>query len=356
MTQDFGHSPTSFAGGVGSGEIGGTVARSLTPAMYWTEIASASLDDRLEASGKFAVTAAGGGSGVLLGWFNAESRGWRTPNSLALRIDGNGGNFWVFFEYGTRELGTGGGDTFEGDRYQTTPTDPEPADGSVHEWRLVYTPDGAGGDGEIQLTLDGATHSVALAPVHKAQGATFNRFGIVNQQTSGDELTLYVDDVTVGGRSYDFAAKSGWEGVGARATFRDAAIRPYHDFGYSDTAHAGGSVGEIGGLVWRIEEANIGEAAYYAVDVGGLTMDDQLYAAGRVAMTRAGADSAVLIGWFDSRTFVGAPPASFLGVMVEGPSRVGHYFRPAYSNREGGGQRRASDASVRPLVRVDPGV
>ena len=34
VTQDFGHSPTSFAGGVGSGEIGGTVARSLTPAIY----------------------------------------------------------------------------------------------------------------------------------------------------------------------------------------------------------------------------------------------------------------------------------------------------------------------------------
>ena len=52
-------------------------------------------------------------------------------------------------------------------------------------------------------------------------------------------------------------------------------------------------------------------------------------------MLRASADSAVLIGWFNSETHIGAPPKNFVGIMVEGPSRIGHYFRPVYANAEG---------------------
>ena len=52
-------------------------------------------------------------------------------------------------------------------------------------------------------------------------------------------------------------------------------------------------------------------------------------------MIRAGVDSAVLIGWFNSQTHIGAPPRNFVGIMVEGPSRVGHYFRPVYANSQG---------------------
>ena len=69
---------------------------------------------------------------MLFGWFHETSRGWRTLNSLAFRIDGNGGKYWVFFEYGTRNWLTGGGGTFDGPRYQTTRTKPFPADGTVH--------------------------------------------------------------------------------------------------------------------------------------------------------------------------------------------------------------------------------
>ena len=51
-------------------------------------------------------------------------------------------------------------------------------------------------------------------------------------------------------------------------------------------------------------------------------------------MVRASADSAVLIGWFNSETYIGAPPSNFVGIMVEGPSRIGHYFRPVYANSQ----------------------
>src|SRR5262245_60840614 len=118
VRQDFGHRQTAKAGGR-PGEAGGWVQRSLRPAWYGKAIAPRTLEDRLSVSGKFAVPRAEGASGALIGWFRHDSRGWRTPNSLAFRIDGNGGKYWVLFEYGTRHWRTGGGATFEG-RYQTT--------------------------------------------------------------------------------------------------------------------------------------------------------------------------------------------------------------------------------------------
>ncbi|MEC7866109.1 MAG: hypothetical protein VYE00_00570 [Candidatus Poribacteria bacterium] len=101
--QDFGYSHTNNAGGQSSGEIGGRISRSITPATYAIPIIPRTLNDNLVASGKFAVTKAEGASGALIGWFNSkQSLGWRTPHSMAIRLDGNGGKYWVFFEYGTR--------------------------------------------------------------------------------------------------------------------------------------------------------------------------------------------------------------------------------------------------------------
>ena len=96
VIQDFGYSPTSHCGGDTPGEIGGVVQRSLTHASYAKVIPARTLKDPLKASGKFCVTNDEGGSNLLFGWFNKDSRGWRTPNSLVMRIDGNGGKYWVF--------------------------------------------------------------------------------------------------------------------------------------------------------------------------------------------------------------------------------------------------------------------
>jgi hypothetical protein len=128
--QDFGWSPP--------GQIGGWIQRSLTPAWFAKRIGTRTLNDRLKASGKFAVSRAEGASGALFGWFHETSRGWRTSNSLIFRLDGNGGKYWVFYEYGTRHWMTGGGGCFEGEQYQTTTTKPFPADGAVHTWSLDY--------------------------------------------------------------------------------------------------------------------------------------------------------------------------------------------------------------------------
>ena len=335
VVQDFGYSYTNYAGGETLGEIGGRISRSLTPATYATVIPTKTLNDRFTASGKFAVTEADGSSGMLIGWFNTGSRGWRTPNSLVFRLDGNGGKYWVFFEYGTQNYRTGGGATFEGERYQTTKTPPEPADGTVHTWSLTYNPDGADGNGAITFVMDGVTYTAALAPGHKADGATFNRFGLVNVQLAGKGMNVYLDDLNIDGESYDFSDDPGWEGNGNRITFQDNEIRPYHNFGWSQTNHAGRTPGEVGGLIWRADPRDPELSAFYADQIGHLTMDHTLAASGKVAMIRASADSAVLIGWFNADTYIGAPPHNFIGIMVEGPSRIGHYFRPVYANAEG---------------------
>src|SRR5687768_5192939 len=126
--------------GFREGRIGGWIQRSTTPAWYAKVIKPVTLKEPLSANGTFTVKRTEGGSGVLFGWFNALSRGWRMPNSLVIRLDGNANSCWIFFEYGTKSWYTGGGATFEG-RYQTTKTQPLRADGAVHPWRLEYRPE-----------------------------------------------------------------------------------------------------------------------------------------------------------------------------------------------------------------------
>jgi len=335
VVQDFGYSRTNYAGGATLGEIGGRISRSLTPATYAKIIPTKTLNDRLTASGKFSVIQADGGSGMLFGWFNNLSQGWRTPNSMVIRLDGNSGKYWMFFEYGTQNYRTGGGATFEGKRYQTTKTLPMPADGRVHTWSFTYEPDGAEGNGEMILVMDGKEYTAPLQPGHKDDGAIFNRFGMFNQQVSGKGMNVYFTDLSIGGMKQNFSKEPDWEGKGNRITFEDREIRPYHNFGFSPTNHAGGEPGEIGGLIWRIQERHPEQAGYYAAPIGRLSMAHRLKASGKVAMVRAAADSAVLLGWFNSPTYIGAPPKNFIGILIEGPSRIGHYFRPIYSNSHG---------------------
>ena len=104
----------------------------------------------------------------MIGWFAAPPLSWRTPNSLAFRIDGNGGRFWMFYEYGTRRWRTGGGGAFEGERYQTTTTPAFPADGKPHRWSLDYDPAGSGGRGEIIFRVDERAYRLEVAEGHRA--------------------------------------------------------------------------------------------------------------------------------------------------------------------------------------------
>ena len=103
---------------------------------------------------------------------------------------------------------------------------------------------------------------------------------------------------------------------------------------FRSSRSAGGQPGEAGGLMWRIESAQPQNAGYYAAAVGRLSLDIELVASGTVCLRGAASDSGILVGWFNSLTAIGAPPANFLGILIEGPSRIGHYFRPAYGTSD----------------------
>jgi hypothetical protein len=338
--QNFGYRTTNRAGGRATGEIGGVVQRSSDAAFYAMRVKPKTLDDRLHASGVLSVPTAGGGSGVMVGWFQAPPPSWRTPNSLAFRIDGNGGKFWVFYEYGTSRWRTGGGGAFEGERYQKTPTPPFPADGQSHRWSLDYDPAGSSGRGEMVFHVDDRTYRMTLADGHRADNARFDHFGIWNVQTPGDRLELYLDDLEVDGQRIAFADDPRWDAQRNDTQYTERFVRPFHDFGFSPTKHAGGGPGEIGGIVFRDERPS-----YYAAPIEPLTLDDELIASGRLSLNKAASDSGVYLGWFDSAAKQAKttpdyeqPQSHYLAALLEGPSRAGHYFRPAYGTATGAGQ------------------
>jgi hypothetical protein len=354
--QDFGWRGTAHADGT-RGEIGGWIQRSLRPASFAKTIQTRTLNDRLSASGKFAVTRDDSASGALFGWFHETSRGWRTPNSLVFRLDGNGGKYWVFYEYGTRHWLTGGGGCFEGDRYQTTPRKPFPADGTTHIWSLDYDPVGADGNGLITFVLDGKTYTLALAPGHKADGAEFNRFGVFNQQNTGGGMEVSFRDLKLAGQPLDTSGDAGWVARGNQEEFQDRHMRPFHDFGWMATAKAGGESGEISGVIWRDEKP-----AYYASKVGLLTLADELFASGKIAFNGAGSDSGVYLGWFNSLSKTNKttsdpqePQTNILAVLLEGPSSDGPRRLRSVRRREADRHHRSQEGHGKPAKRFGAG-
>src|SRR5262249_41393080 len=68
-------------------------------------------------------------------------------------------------------------------------------DGQSHRWAIQFAPDRAGGRGQIEVTFDGQSKKLDLAPGHREQGARFDRFGLITMQRGGHFLQLYVDDL-----------------------------------------------------------------------------------------------------------------------------------------------------------------
>ena len=345
ITQNFGWSATRRAGGEASGEIGGRIQRALKRCRYAMHLAETlTLDKAISAQGTLAVTDDEGSSGALIGFFNESSEGWRTPNSLAFRVDGNGGNYWLFFEYGTRNGKTGGMGVFEGERYQTTKTRPFDADGTMHTWQLNYDPM-AGDYGMLNFQVDGKDYSIELTKEARSDGAQFNRFGLWNQQTTGNGLELWIDELFVQGKPASFDSDPKWISENNRSTFQPAAVRPFHDYGFETDAKS------IRGVIWRDETPS-----YCAKPIARLTLKQPLRASGRIRLNQAAADSGLYLGWFDSETKRKNDhpeherrQRNYLALHIEGPSRVGHYVRPGYGTQTGRGR----NAESGPVLHAD---
>lgn len=336
--QDFGYRTTNHAGSA-PGEVGGQVCRASIPAYYAARIQPKTLDDKLSASGRFAITATNGNTGVFVGWFDSKQPGGsgRPIGSFGLNLGGerSGGRLAVRM-IGASNKSCGTFITpFVPGKYRPTPIK---NDGTRYAWRLDYDPAANDGNGRFEFAIrsdaenheefEGRVFSVDLPPGFKKEGARFDRFGLMNALKSGSAMTIYLDDLVIDGQREDFSKDPGWEGVGNVGRFKNPMPGGAHDFGFSPTHFAGGSTGEIGGVFWRG-----GDYAYYADRVGPLTLDDRLEAKGRVVMVVGGVDADMYFGWFNGANKEKPPTRAgqFLGIHVGGPTRVGHYFQPAYA-------------------------
>jgi hypothetical protein len=350
VRQDFGYSGTSHAGG-GAGEIGGFVTPAAEPAYYAKVIPACGFRDRLIASGTLTVAPGGnldnGAGNTLVGFFNAGTiNEWRTPNTIALRINGRGSGFHAHLEYCTQRW-RAGGDFFAEKQLvngkkaiRLVPGGP-----TIHTWSLKYDPEGSSGAGTITATLDGETLAINLESGHKADGAIFNRFGLLNVMKSADGGgSIWLDDVSINGAAERFDRDPGWEGFHNRHVYATDNVRPRFNFGYSATHFAGGkAAGECGGLIFRGDERYPERMAYYGDRLETLTLNRPLKAAGRICLRRGVTDSTVLVGFFHatdsmriSQAQVSGIPENFLGAAIEGPSREGFLFYPLYGvDREG---------------------
>ena len=360
VKQDFGYSATHFAGKE-AGEIGGRIQRSSVPASYAAPLApTRTLDDKLSASGSFAVTGSQGGAGVFFGFFNSHQPGGsgRPIGSLGLDFDfeGKGGRLAVrLITCGNKSCGTFITPFLPG-KFRPTPIK---NDGTRYQWTLDYDPQGAEGRGRFTFTIGSDTHttqdygalpeafereaqarfphtttfSVDLPPGFKEEGATFDRFGVHNMMKSGGTVTMYFDDLHFDGQTQEFSQDSGWIGAGNRSTFEEPEQLGAHNFGFSaKTSFAGGAPGEVGGSLWRC-----GLYAYYADVVGPLSLNQRLEARGKVILVTAGPDSDIYLGWFNhaAKDKEPAEAGHFVGIHVGGPTRVGHYFIPAFTTAKG---------------------
>jgi hypothetical protein len=367
VRQDFGFSPdTAHAAGetaTAKGELGGFVTPAGEAAFYGKPISPASFDQPLRASGKLFIGP--GGTNILLGFFNSKTLNeWRTPNTIAIRINGRGNDFFAYVEYCTSQWRAGGDTT-------PFPSVTDPATGRWNllgfpcrkslAWTLSYDPRGNGGKGVVTATIGPHTARCNLDDAHQQDGATFTHFGIVNVIKSADSGSeVWFDEISVNGSEPEtFSRDPKWEGRKNRVTYPTRIVRPRFDFGFSDTNFAGGAApGELGGQIFRGDCRVPGKMACYGDRVGPLTLTKPLRAKGRIAMRRGVSDSTALFGFYHSKESMrpsdsqrDGVPESVLGIHLEGPSSEGFRFYPVLRNR--GSQSRISALREFPSIRPD---
>jgi hypothetical protein len=340
VKQDFGYLTTNKAGGAKAGEIGGHISAAGEVAYYGKVIQTKSFDEPLSASGTFAC--ADGGAHVLIGFFNADTTNeWRTPNTIGFRLQGRGDNFFAYADYCTSKW-RAGGQTFTqaADRKSSrAPATVFPAGSKPIKWSFKYDPKGHGGKGILSATVGDQTATCELDEGHKLDGATFNRFGIMNVMKSADKGgDFWFDDIVINGQAESFDKDPNWEGKNNHKSWISPVVRPRFDFGFSDTNFAGGkSKGELGGMTFRGDCRYPERLACYGDKIGPLKLDKPFKASGKITMTRGVTDSTTLFGFYNAKESMlvnpsqsDGVPETCLGVHIEGPSSEGFLFYPVF--------------------------
>jgi hypothetical protein len=358
IEQDFGYAADRRLG-ESPGAIGGLVTPDGTPAYYAKPLPALDFDTPFSASGTLHVEK--GAGNTLLGFFNAETiNEWRTPNTVVFRIYGRGDTFHVHIEYATSKWRAGAGIIGRYDKEADRMHPVEIPAGGVHTWSLAYDPAGGNGRGAVTATFDDYREVFELTEGHKADGAAFNRFGILNVVKHCDSPgRLWIGDLVINGERQDLSADPRWDARNNRVRYESDNVRPRFNFGYSPTRFAGGAAaGEIGGLFFRGDCRYPEKLAYYGAPVESLSLEKPLRASGRFALRRAMTDSTTLFGFFHSKHSVEVNPSQahglprdMLGFNIEGPSSQGFNVYPVCRSHGDDEQSLRTDAS--PLVYPD---
>ena len=342
LQQDFDYSPTTNFSGRSAGEIGGTIWRAPNRASYAAKIPTKTLNDRLSASGTFALSASSGSSGAFFGWFDSDMPGDGRQGNLGIHFAGQGEGARLTLRLVTLKNQSCGTKVTEWEVIKKGEKVRPPSlknDGTRYTWQMDYDPSANDGNGQLEFTIrsnsrepqefEGKKFVVPVPKGYKDQGTKFDRFGLMNTMKPGNSLVLHFDDLTYDGKREDFSHDPGWIGVGNHVGAANREWGGAHDFGFSAETHfAGGSPGELGGLMWRS-----GLYAYYADRVGPLSLKDRLEASGKVVLNVGPPDSGIYFGWFNGteKEFSPTQAGNFVGVKIGGPTKVGHYFLPAYA-------------------------
>ena len=220
-------------------------------------------------------------------------------------------------------------------RSPTTPTPPA-ATGRCSSWSSATPPTPADFEGK-PVTFD-------LPPGYKHEGATFDRFGLMNGTKPGGMMTIHFDDLSFDGKRDDFAADPGWVESGNRSAYEDHAVGA-HDFGFSP-----GDEPRRRRQAPARSAATCGAAGQYALlrrprrpahdrTTGSRPAARSSSPSARPTPTCSSAGSAAT-----RRTNRPWQPAASSASTSAAPRRVGHYFHPAFAVTPGKPRRRARGA------------
>ncbi len=142
-------------------------------------------EDAVEARGTICMTAGTPDSGALLGFFSAGSvRKGEMKNFVGVQIEGPTRVGHYFRPY---VLNSAGGKHTTEDAPRLRP------DGRPHRWSLSYDP---AGKGTITATMDDRSSKIELPAELRAAGANVDRFGIFPPIVGGNQVRVFIDDVT----------------------------------------------------------------------------------------------------------------------------------------------------------------
>ena len=361
VSQDFGYSAASNHAGGAAGEIGGRINPAGEPAHYaWRLPEPLDLNAPMSAQGRLYV--APGSGHCLLGFFNAGTlNGWRTPNTLVARLNGRGDIFHCHLEYCTARWRAEAGVIGEIVRGQRVSAAELPS-GKVHQWKMDYDPKGAEGRGVLTFTLDGKVARCDILAEHRREGITVTHFGLLPVLKTWDSPgAVWMDDLTINGRTFSFDKDPGWDALGNRRTYVTGDTRPKFDFGWSPTHHAGGrQQGELGGLIFRGDCREPHRMACYGDRLATLDLKTPLEARGKVAVLRAISDSTASIGFYHSKLSMESNPSqkqgipmNYVGINIEGPSAEGFFFYPIYRAHGQDGKTRGYEGGKAPRIFPD---